>query len=154
MGEAKAMDAQAQLDTFIDRFTPDIAILARALIARLKARIPGATILVYDYYNALAIGWAPDDKTRHGILSLALYPRWVNLCFLRGADLPDPHGLLAGTGSQARTIRIAGETQLDDARVDALIAEALHRSEPPVDPTAAGALIIKGISPRQRARRP
>ncbi len=148
------MGAQAQLDTFIDRFTPDIAMLTRACVARLKARIPGATILVYDYYHALAIGWAPDDRTRHGILSLALYPRWVNLCFLRGAHLPYPHGLLAGTGSQARTIRIAGETQLDDPRVDALIAEALARSEPPVDPAAAGELIIKGTSPKQRARRP
>lgn len=148
------MDAQAQLDSFIDRFTPAIASLTRASMARLRARIPGATILVYDYYNALAIGWAPDDRTSHGFLSLALYPRWINLCFLRGAELPDPHRLLAGSGNQVRTIRLTGDAQLDDPQVDALIAEALARSEPPVRATALGGLLIKGISPKQRARRP
>ena len=51
------MDAQADLDTFIDKFTPEVAALARALLAKMKARVPGATIMVYDNYNALALGF-------------------------------------------------------------------------------------------------
>ncbi len=148
------MDPQDELDRFVDRYAPEVAALTRAAMARLKARIPGATILVYDYYNGLAIGWSPDDRTRHGVLSLALYPRWINLCFLRGVELSDPHGLLTGTGKLLRTIRLNGAGMLDEPRVDALIAEAVARSEPPFDSAAAGAIIVKGVSPTRRARRP
>jgi len=84
------MDGQAQLDTFIDKFTPEVAVLTRALIDKMKGRVPGATIMVYDNYNALAIGFGPNDKASLAVLSLAVMPRWVTLCFLFGVGLPDP----------------------------------------------------------------
>lgn len=143
-----------ELDVFIAAYTPEIATLTHALFDRLRARIPGATILVYNYYNALAIGWAPDDQTAHGVLSLALYPRWVNLCLLHGIDLPDPHKVLTGAGNQVRTIRLTDAAMLDDLRIEAVIDEALTRSKPPIDPNAAEQIIIKGTSPKQRSRRP
>ena len=33
-------------------------------------------------------------------------PRWVTLCFLQGAGLPDPDGLLRGGGSRVRHVRL------------------------------------------------
>jgi hypothetical protein len=142
------------LDGFIDAYTPEVAATAYACFDKLRARIGGATIMAYDYYNALAIGWSPDDHTPHGILSLALYPRWINLCFLRGSQLPDPHGLLQGSGNQVRTIRLLDASMLDDPRIDLLIADAVQRSEPPVDPAAPARIIIKGVSAKKRPRRP
>ena len=144
----------SELDGFIAEYTPEIAALTYALFDRLQARIPGATVMGYNYYTALAIGWAPDDQTSHGVLSLALYPRWVNLCLLHGIDLPDPHKILAGAGNQLRTIRMTNEDMLDDPRVDAVIDAALERSEPPIDPNGVSRVIIKGVSPTQRSRRP
>jgi len=146
--------AQAQLDGFIDKFDPQVAALARALLARMRSRLPGATILVYDNYNALAIGFAPTDRASQAMLSLAVYPRWVNLFFLQGAGLPDPHGLLKGSGSRVRHVRCLDEAVLDDPRIEALIAEALARSEPPLDPSARQRLIIKSALAKQRPRRP
>ena len=146
--------AQQQLDAFIDKFTPEVAALTRALLARMKSRIPGAAILVYDNYNALAIGFGPNERAGQAILSLAVMPRWVTLCFLKGVHLSDPHRLLKGAGSQVRHIRLHEEEALDDPRVDALIAEALERAEVPIDPAASPRLIIKSISAKQRPRRP
>ncbi len=143
-----------ELDGFIERYTPEVASLTFACFDKIRARIPGAMIMACDYYNALAIGWSPDDRTSHGILSLALYPRWINLCFLCGTDLPDPHGLLVGSGNQVRTIRLDDAALLDDPRIDALIAAALARSDPPVDPDAPGTIMIKSVSAKQRPRRP
>ena len=60
----------------------------------MKTRIPGAAILVYDNYNALAIGFGPNEKAGQAILSLAVMPRWVTLCFLWGVPLSDPRKLL------------------------------------------------------------
>jgi hypothetical protein len=146
--------AQAQLDTFLARFTPEVEGLARRLLARMRTRLPGATILVYDNYNALALGFAPGEKASQAVLSLAVYPRWVNLFFLQGATLPDPEGLLNGSGSRVRHVRLHDEAPLDDPRIQALIAEAIARAEPPFDPAAPQRLVIKMALAKRRSRRP
>lgn len=148
------MNAQAQLDGFIDKYAPEVAADARALLARLTTRIPGAQILVYDNYNALAIGFGAGERVRDIVLSIALYPRWINLFFMYGTALDDPHGLLAGAGGQIRHVPKVTEASLDDPRVDALIAQALDFAEPPIDPGAPQRLIVKSVSARQRPRRP
>ena len=150
----KLMDAELQLQSFIDKFTPDVATLARALLAKMKARVPGATIMVYDNYNALAIGFGPSERASQAVLSLAVMPRWVTLCFLWGVGLPDPHGLLNGSGNQVRHLRLHTPEAFDDPRVQGLIEAALQRCEPPIDETCEHELIIKSISAKQRPRRP
>jgi hypothetical protein len=147
-------DAQAQLDSFIDKYTPDMAALTRALLARLKARLPGATILVYDNYNALAIGFAAADRVKDVILSIAIYPKWANLFFMQGRWLDDPHGLLKGEGSMVRHVPTVTEAMFDDPRVEALIEAALDQAQLPIDPSAEPLLVIKSISAKQRPRRP
>ena len=148
------MDAEAQLDGFIDKFTPEVAALTRNLIEKMKRRVPGATIMVYDNYNALAIGFGPTDKAGQAVLSLAVMPRWVTLCFLHGVGLPDPHRILNGSGSRVRHVRLHTPEAFDDPQVQDLIEAALDRSEPPIDQAAEQELIIKSISAKQRPRRP
>src|SRR5438270_7518234 len=150
----RSMDEQAQLDGFIDKFTPQVAALTRALMDKMKARVPGATIMVYDNYNALAIGFGPTDRAGQAVLSLAVMPRWVTLCFLRGVGLPDPFGLLNGSGSQVRHVRLHTPEAFDDPRVQDLIGAALQRCEPAIDQAREQELIIKSISAKQRPRRP
>ena len=56
------MQARAQLARFIAKFSPEVAARARAILARMRARLPGAVELVYDNYNALAIGFGPSGR--------------------------------------------------------------------------------------------
>jgi hypothetical protein len=147
-------EAQAQLDGFIDKFTPEVAALTRALLARMKQRIPGAVIPVYDNYNALAIGFGATDRVKDIVLSLAVMPRWVTLCFMWGVHLSDPHRLLRGEGSQVRHVRLLSADALDDPRIDALIADALAKADRPIDPAGPHRLVIKSVSAKQRPRRP
>jgi hypothetical protein len=51
-----------QLAGFLAKFEPRVAASARAALSRLRKRLPGAIELVYDNYNALAIGFGPSDK--------------------------------------------------------------------------------------------
>src|SRR3954447_15895234 len=148
------MDAAAELDIFIDEFTPEVGALTRALFVKMKARVPGATIMVYDNYNALAIGFGPSDKAGQAGFSVAAMPRWVTLCFTWGVRLPDPHGLLNGAGNQVRHVRLHAPEAFDDPRIQDLIEAALERSEPSIDPRREQRLIIKSISAKQRPRRP
>jgi hypothetical protein len=147
-------DAQGRLDVFLARFTPEVESLARALIERMRARLPGAAILVYDNYNSLAIGVSPDEKASHAVLSLAVFPRWVTLHFLHGVGLPDPDGILRGEGSRVRHVRLFEADALADPRIEALISAALDRSEPPFDLSAPQRLIVKAALANRRPRRP
>ncbi|MCA8900122.1 MAG: hypothetical protein KDA53_02620 [Hyphomonas sp.] len=148
------MTAQQDLDTFLDRFTPEVAAQARDVLAGLRARLPGAVQLVYDNYNALAIGFAPVRKPSTAVISVAVYPRTVLLYFLKGAGLPDPQGLLKGAGTTGRHIPDAGAALFADRHVSALIDAAVVRAEPPFDPKGPGELVIQSISAKQRPRRP
>ena len=84
---------------------PAVARVAQEARAILRRQLPAAFELVYDNYNALAIGFSPTEKTPDAIVSVTLYPRWVSLFFLYGATLPDPLRLLQGSGKQVRSIR-------------------------------------------------
>ena len=136
---------EIQLDAFLDKYTPAVAMLARACLAKMRARLPGAVQLVYDNYNALAIGFGPSERASQAIFSIALYPRWVTLFFLQGAGLPDPRRLLKGSGKVVRHIVLASAADLDLPAI---------RAEAGIDPAAPGSLVIRSISARQRPRRP
>jgi hypothetical protein len=152
----KKKDASAERDLqgFIDRYTPEIAALARACLKKMRAKLPGAAQLVYDNYNALVIGFCPSDRASEAIFSIVLYPRWVTLFFLQGAGLPDPNKLLKGGGKMVRHIVLASAEDLDKPAVQALMTIALNRARAPMDPAAPGNLEIRSISAKQRPRRP
>lgn len=146
--------AERELQDLIDRYTPEIATLARACLKKMRTRFPGAVQLVYDNYNALAIGFSPSARASEAIFSVVLYPRWVTLFFLQGAGLPDPNKLLKGSGKMVRHIVLAAAADLDKPAIQALMATALNRAKVAMDPDAPGSLEIRSISPKQRPRRP
>jgi hypothetical protein len=147
-------DAEAQLDGFLGKFTPAVETQARAALDRMRARLPGACELVYDNYNALAIAFGANEKLAGVVFSIAVYPRWVSLFFARGKELPDPQGLLQGSGNTMRHIVLEDIGLFDTEGVETLIALSLSRADPPIDPTQPRRLIIKSVSAKQRPRRP
>ncbi len=156
MARAKAMKDESpvsQLAGFIAKYAPEVGAVAQAALAKLRARLPGAIELVYDGYNALAIGFSPTERASDVIISIALYPRWVNLFFLRGADLPDPQQLLKGSGKTIRHLVLEDAATLDKPAVKRLLTQALARADMPLDSSASGRIVIKSVSAKQRARR-
>ena len=147
------MTPQEQLDGFIDKFTPDIAMTIRRAVAMVSERLPGATILVYDNYNALAIAFGASEKRQSIICSVAGYPRWVSLFLSNGPTLPDPEALLEGEGNTVRHVKLVGD-RMNSPAVAALIDAALASVATPIDPAGEGRLVIKSVSAKQRARRP
>ena len=148
-----AMTARQQLDSFIAKYSPEVAGIAEEAFRWMRKRFPRADVLVYDNYNALAIGFGPTERTSEAVFSIALYPRWTNLFFLQGAGLPDPHKLLKGSGKRVRSIRLGEAGLLDDPAVRGLIdAEAARHGMLP--DAGSGKIVIKSISAKQRPRRP
>jgi hypothetical protein len=151
---ATAMTGKEQLESFISRYTPEVAACARRALTRMRQRLPGAVELVYDNYNALVIGFGPSERASEAIFSIALYPRWVNLFFLQGATLPDPAGRLRGNGKFVRNIVLRDASELEEAEVRKLIDEAVRRASTPIDGNSRRRLVIRSISAKQRPRRP
>ena len=150
----KTESAEKQLDRFLNRFTPEVAGLARTTLAKLRKRLPHAKELVYDNYNALAIGFGPSERSSEGIFSIAVYPRHINFFFLQGAKLPDSEGLLQGAGSVVRHIAEIDEKTLDRPEVKAMMETAMKMARVPFDGKKKYELIIKSVSEKQRPRRP
>ena len=147
------MTPQAQLDGFIDKFSPDVAKLGRAAIARMRKFLPAAQVLVYDNYNALAVGFGPTDRSTDIVFSIAFYPRWVSLFFAKGVGLPDPHKRLKGSGNVVRHVVLTELPVLDDPQIRELMQQALSRSGASLQTGKRGPIVIKSISARQRPRR-
>ncbi|MDB5463674.1 MAG: hypothetical protein JWP28_2641 [Phenylobacterium sp.] len=148
------MDAETQIEGFIAKFSEDVAPQIRAARAEMRRRLPGAVELVYDNYNALAIGYGASDRLEDLVFSIACFPRWVRLFFYYGAELADPAGLLEGEGAQVRSLKLPNLSVLDEPPVRALMAQALARAVQPIDPTAPSRSVVKSVSARQRPRRP
>ena len=142
-----------QLNIFIDRYSDEVAAAMRHALRHLRRRVPGATELVYDNYNALGVGFGPGDRPSGIVLSIVAYPRWVSLFFLQGgARLPDPHKLLKGNGSRVRHLVLTNPDVIASAEVDALIGHALEAAKDAIDPARKRLLVIKSVSARQRPR--
>lgn len=143
-----------QVAGFIAKFDPAIAKLVRAARSELRRRYPTAIELVYDNYNALAIGYSPTERTSDVYFSLAVYARGVNLYFMYGRSLPDPDKLLLGSGNQGAFVRLDDPSMLDKPAVKALMAAAIKDSRQPLARSGKGYTVVKSISAKQRPRRP
>ncbi len=142
-----------QLDAFIKKFDPAIAKQAKAILKKMRQLLPGAVELVYDNYNALAIGFGPNEKAGKALFSIALYPKWISLFFFFASKLRDTNKLMQGKGTLYRHIVLDTPDMLNDPGVLDLIEQSLEVADPGIDPTQPRQLIIKSISAKQRPRR-
>ncbi len=104
-----------------------LALRARALI---REAFPEAVEMVDG--PARLIGYGTDRTYRGLVCGIALQRGYVNLMFARGAELPDPAGLLAGTGKRARHVKLRRTEDVEHPAVRGLLdaALALHRLDP------------------------
>jgi len=75
----RAANPKKQLDSFLAKYNPEIASLARGALTTMRKRLPGSLEMVYDNYYALVIGFVPNERPSDAIFSIALYPGHVSL---------------------------------------------------------------------------
>lgn len=150
---ARQHDPEQQLASFLAKYSPEVSSLAEALRLRLRKLFPTALELVYDNYNALAIGYSPGEKASEAIFSIALYPRWVSFFFLQARGLTDPERLLKGSGTVSKHVVLNSPEALNDQAIKDLIEQALEIAKVPFPATGEHRLIIKSVSAAQRPRR-
>lgn len=92
---------------------------------------PKANELIYDNYNALAIGWSVTDKLGHTFCSIALYRAGehnIHFGFYWGSEIADPEKKLLGNGNQYRYIQVTSKKEFPKAYIKKLVKEAYANS--------------------------
>jgi hypothetical protein len=148
------MKARPPIDSFIGRYTPQIASQLRRARADLRKLVPQGYELVYDSHNALVFAFGPTPRASELVISIAGYPGWVTLFFAKGKALRDPDGLLEGTGTTIRSIRLSPFSLLRSRPVRALLRQALAAQADSFGQAPALTTVLKAISPKRRPRRP
>ena len=96
---------RVDLQAFLATYAPEV----QAIILRLRELIldvvPDAIEQVDQPGKLIGYGFKPTYKDT--VCVIMPLKSAVNLGFPRGTELPDPRGLLTGTGKRARHVRIA-----------------------------------------------
>ena len=148
-----APDPEEQLRSFIEKFDPKHRATIRTARKALRKRFPTATELVYDNYNFFAIGFGPTERPSDCFISIAAASNGVGLCFIHGVTLPDPAGILSGSGKQTRFVRLPSADLLEQPELQALLNVAAEQARVALPRRGRGALIIRSVSAKQRPRR-
>jgi hypothetical protein len=120
-----------ELEDFLTNFPPEVRNLALGLRDLVFAVEQEAIEQIDVPAHLLAYGYAKTYK--HLICVIILYKNYVNFGFPRGVDLPDPEGLLEGTGKRARHIKIYELEQIEQPEVAAMLQAAVELTPRPED---------------------
>ena len=85
---------------------------------------PDACEVVHLGYRSATYGVGPK-KMSEGYVYIMPHSRWVNLGFYNGVGLPDPKGLLEGTGARLRHVKIRSAAEVRESAVRRLIESAV-----------------------------
>jgi hypothetical protein len=119
--------AETRFGTFDDLLAMTAEPL-RTVATRLRAIIrevdPHTVEVVRLGDRAASYGVGPQ-KMKQGYAYILPHQKWVNLGFYQGANLPDPAGLLEGTGKLLRHVKVRTADEADQPALRALIATAV-----------------------------
>ena len=140
---------------FLKPFGGDITDLVLWLREFAWDLCPNANELIYDNYNAVALGWSPTDKVGHTICSIAVgrSSKNIHFGFYWGNEISDPDKILLGQGNQYRYVLVTEKKKFPKAYIEKLVNEAYVNSLSKVkDPNKIifGQTILKSVSDKKR----
>ncbi|MDT0274507.1 DUF1801 domain-containing protein [Blastococcus goldschmidtiae] len=115
------MPQDPEVDALLAEHTPDVAAAARRLRAAVLRGLP-------DLAERVRHGWhSINYRDPAAGFVCAIFPMAdrVRLVFERGVLLPDPAGLLAGSGRQVRSLEFADASGVDDGLVQEFLDHAV-----------------------------
>lgn len=102
---------------------PAIAELARDACTRILELYPAAVVTV----DGGDIGFGSGTGYKGLVFVVAPHSKHVTLGIWGGAELPDPAGLLEGSGKVHRHVKLRQPADLERPELHALLTEALAR---------------------------
>ncbi|HSG16728.1 MAG TPA: DUF1801 domain-containing protein [Anaerolineae bacterium] len=111
-------------DELMDIVEPGMRPIAWLLREMVVDVDPGTVEVVRLGDRAATYGVGPK-KMSEGYAYILPYKNWVNLGFYMGATLPDPAGLMEGTGKKLRHVKVRSVEDAGRPEIRVLLEEAL-----------------------------
>ena len=121
--DPEAAALEADVDRLLAEHTPELQAIERALRATIRTAFPEAIEQV-DFPDRL-IAFGRTMKIRGLLFAIIAHKSHVNLQLADGADLPDPDGLIEGTGKRIRHVKIRSVEAASGPAVVAIIEAQL-----------------------------
>jgi len=106
---------EADIARLLAEHPPEQQAIERALRTTIRRELPGVMEQV-DFSNKL-IAFGRTMKIRGLLFAIIAHKGHVNLQLADGADLPDPDGIIEGTGKRIRHIKIRSVQGASSPRV-------------------------------------
>lgn len=97
------------------------------------------------------VAFGMSERGSEAIVAMAIFPRWVRLYFDK--SLPDPKGLLQGSGAKVRSVTLEAASGLDHGDIRALIEAAIKHAGVTFPRTRSIRTVIKSEPTKRRSRR-
>jgi hypothetical protein len=115
-----------------------VANLAKRVRSLVIDVLPGVFEVVWKQQKIAGYGTGPKKMTEH-FCWIAPAGAHVSLGFNYGAELPDPEGLLEGTGRLFRHVKLASDRDVDAKSLRRLLVAATRHRVPPLPEAATTA---------------
>jgi hypothetical protein len=148
---ARQPSSSAQFSAFLSRFPAEIVVLVKKCLPKLRRAFPVSYELVYDYSHSVVMSFSMSERGYEGIVALAIHPTRVQLYFDK--SLPDPKGLLEGSGGKVRSVTLKASSDLDHDDIQALIKAAKKLSGVTFPRTRSTRMIIKSEAKKRKPRK-
>ncbi len=138
---------------FLQPFPPNVQQTTLWLRDFVWKLYPDSNELIYDNYNALAIGFSLSDTAGDAFCSIAVFSKHVNFGFNRGSEIDDPEKILTGNGSLYRYIKVSDTkdfpVKVIKKLLEAACVNALARSKKNKQ-VLKGETIVKMVATKKR----
>jgi hypothetical protein len=114
---------EADVDRLLAEHSSELQAIERALRAAIRSEFPDAIEQV-DFGNKV-IAFGRSMKIRGLLFGIIAHKQHVNLQLADGADLPDPTGIVEGTGKRIRHVKIRSVQMASAPPIVALIRAQL-----------------------------
>lgn len=119
----KTVGGNGTFEDVVADVSSDMQAIAYALRSLLAEVMPNITEVPWGNQKIAGYGVGPKKLSEH-FCYIAPQTAHVNLGFMYGADLPDPEGLLEGTGQVMRHIKIRSLTDVNKPAIKQLVTDA------------------------------
>jgi len=121
----KTIDQHGTFEEALAGHSAAVAAIARKLRALIEDIYADTVEVPWANQGVIGYGVGPRKMSEH-FCYIGLYKGHVNLGFFHGSALPDPAGMLEGTGKKLRHIRIRDDAAIEKEAIRELIVQSLQ----------------------------
>ena len=109
--------------------SPELRPVCELLRDLVASRHPEFVEIIWPKHKIASFGVGPKKMTQH-YAYISVQPTHINFGFYHGASLPDPAGLLEGTGKELRHIKLSDSSSAKNTAIATLLRKAIAERRP------------------------